>query len=181
MLLLNFDHQQLVQLQSLINSYFAHFNHADCHKLKSAILNKYHFLLYFFDLSKGKADFRLNPKLRFADLYSQYQYFFRKFASYIILFQVGCYYETYGRQAKTMHEQFGLNYIKPRNRLGTRTGFPVKHLLKYLDKLCRQQFQAVVIEQSGIKVSKIETRKIKYLLIQSVRQGETCPGQEVLL
>ncbi len=153
------------QLRATLNSYFGHFKHADAYQLKSKLLSEHRFLHYLFDFSSDKIKLKLGKTRPFANLYSQYQHYLRRFHQYLIFFKVGCFYEFYGNQARLINNIFGLRFIKPRSHLGLRAGFHQKYLSVYFNRAVKNQWPVMIIKETGQKLSSIMERRVLYILV----------------
>ncbi len=93
-----FPPERHLELFSTVNSYLGLFSHASCNRLFRAILQDHPFLsdLYYFQKHKAVRYWKLG--FRPKNLFTQYQFFRRRFRG-LIVFQVGCFLELYNRYA----------------------------------------------------------------------------------
>ena len=146
------------KLRSLLVSYLGHFEHASSHRLIDSIFERHFLLNNFFINKKGKLKLVENPP-RFANLYSQYRWFCKQYYDCFIFFQVGSFYEFYGKQGKTAQKIFNLKPGNSRRGLGLRTGFPAVLLKKHIRIAAAVNDKIVVINQTGQQAGSVEERR----------------------
>jgi len=157
------DRYQLDQLQAVLASYLGHFQHASSYKLRRAIFYRFRFLNEYFSLKKARIH-RTDIPPRFANLSAQYKWFCRRYKGGILFFQIGNFYEFYGKQARMVHEIFDLKKGAPRRRLGRRSGFPIYHLNAYLEKALSYFGRITVICQTGRIAGNIMERRVRLII-----------------
>jgi len=163
---INNDDSAVSSLFSTMNSYLGHFKHANSNRLIDKLFNRYSWLTYYFILNKQKKLERVDkcPK-NFVNLYSQYQFFIKKFHFALIFFQVGCFYEFYDQQATSAVKLLGLKYIKKKYGFYKRAGIGKKALKKYTDKALQLKQTVVIIEQSGDELINVKKRNVSNIFI----------------
>ena len=142
------EEKQVSKLYSVIASYLGQFVHASTHRLVCSLFQRYWVLNRYFVMD-GKVLKRLDQLHRFHTLSGQYRWFCWRYFQSIIFFQVGRYFEFYGRQGKIAQDFLHLRPGKSRLRLGVRTGFPVDQLEKYIRMALTIWHQVVLIRQTG--------------------------------
>jgi hypothetical protein len=156
---ITYDYPLLESLFQTLNSYLGHFKHAKTNRLVEHMFLKFICLREFFKIIKGKLKRTYKPKRSFANLYSQYHYYKRRFRGHLIFFQVGAYMEFYNRQALYAGHLFGLKVIRGRHGFYKKCGFPVKKLHTYLEIAVSRKIPLVVINQTdGVLSSKLIER-----------------------
>ena len=153
------EEKQMVKLHSVLASYLGQFNHAATHRLICFLFQRYWVLTRHFAMN-GKVLRRLNQPPRFHNLSGQYRWFRRRYFKSIIFFQVGRYFEFYGRLGKFARNYFHLRLGASRRRLGIRAGFPVNQLAKYLKAALAVWPQVVLIRQTGRYSGNVMERRV---------------------
>jgi len=123
-----YDYALLEKLRAVLASYWGHLKWADAYNLRDAILNRYRFLKEYFSF---EAD-TMKPLFNFPSVFStagmQYCYFKYRFKNAVVFFQVGCFYEFYGK----LHESLrGLSKM-PTNKRGALYGIPIRSKDMYI-------------------------------------------------
>lgn len=136
------------RLHSMLASYLGQFNQAATHRLICFLFQRY-WVLNRHSAMDGKVLRRLDQPPRFHNLSSQYQWFCRRYQKAIIFFQVGRYFEFYGRQGIIAEIYFRLRQSERRPRLGSRRGFPIDRLFIYLRMALAISPQVVLVKQTG--------------------------------
>ena len=80
-------------------------------------------------------------------LAAQYMNVKRKFPDFIVLFQVGDFYEIYSQDALKVAEKTSLRVSKNPNVNRMMAGFPVRSLDSWLTTLVQQGFQLAICPQ----------------------------------
>ncbi len=153
------EEKQLDNLHSVLASYLGQFGHAATYRLIRFLFHRYWVLNRYFAMN-GKVLRRLDQPPRFHNLASQYRWFCRRYSKSIIFFQVGRYFEFYGRLGKLARNYFHLRAGTTRRRLGIRTGFPVASLSIYLRMALTISPQVVLIKQTGRYNGNVMERRV---------------------
>ncbi|MCX5820885.1 MAG: reverse transcriptase domain-containing protein [Deltaproteobacteria bacterium] len=153
------EEKQMVKLHSVLASYLGQFNHAATHRLICFLFQRYWVLSRYFAIN-GKVLRRLDQPPRFHNLAGQYRWFCRRYFQSIIFFQVGRYFEFYGRLGKFARNVFHLRPGTPRPRLGIRVGFPVARLSVYLRMALAISPQVLLIKQTGRYSGNVMERRV---------------------
>lgn len=160
-LVIRYDARQIDRLQSVLGSYMGHLDHGASFRLKTAVFRRYSFLFHYFVLQNGRL-IRADKPPRFSRLSNQYRWFRKRHPDAFIFFQVGLFYEFYGRQAGAAKELFDLRTGPVRPRLGVRVGFPVSELDYYLDLALKNQEHVLVVRQTGRQSGALVERRATY-------------------
>ncbi len=147
------------QLESVLASYTGHFSHASAFWLTNSFFEKYPFLKNHFAVKNRKL-IRTDKIPRFPNLRRQYRWFSRKHQDSFLFFQIGCFYEFYGKRAKTAGNLLGLQGEYTRPGLGTGKGFPIRSLNRYLKKTVPMAGYVVIVAQTGICAGRIVQRRV---------------------
>jgi hypothetical protein len=153
------EEKQMVKLHSVLTSYLGQFNHASTRRLVCSLFQRYWVLSRYFAM-QGKVLHRLDQLPRFHNLSCQYRWFCRRYFQSIIFFQVGGYFEFYGRQGIIAEIYFHLRKGEARPRLGSRAGFPIDRLPIYLRMALAISPQVVLIKQTGRYSGNVMERRV---------------------
>ena len=164
---LRYDYELLSALFDCLNSYLAHFQHANTLTLRRHLFETYTYLRHFFTYKRGALTRRYVTPKSFCNLRAQYAYFQRTYFQSLIFFQVGCFYEFYGKQAHRAAQLLGLPLIPGKYGFTHRCGIGVKGLDRYVDLALQKGTPVVVINQSGYLLSHVAERRVvmKYMPI----------------
>ena len=155
-----YDTKILEKLFAQLNSYLGHFKYAKTYRIISHIFNSFSFLHEYFELTgtqkKVVRKYELAKTIRF--FRQQVSYYSKRYANTLLLFQIGCYYETYGRGAKKMHSV--LNYQLKRKWRGfaVACGFHRKYLGKVVKVLEENGISYMILKQTGKYLSNTRER-----------------------
>jgi hypothetical protein len=136
------------EFQARVNSYLAHFQHADSYRLRQNLEKKIKEYQYAIFLPN---DYIRVPRLlsRFSRLRYQIRYYLKQFPKHLLIVQIGKYYEFYGEGFEEVAEYFQL---KPRYRGNLITyGFPIqktkyaKNWLKAVIRYCNQTYKSYIL------------------------------------
>jgi len=155
-----FPPESYQKLHRTLNSYLGAFSHASCHTLAQSLFDNSRPLRTLFARTgfKGVKRWTLNfsPK----NLYTQYRFFRARFNG-VIVFQVGCFFELYDRDAIWAAKELGVAKIHPRKGFYARCGVHVKRLESLYDRitgrdvLCVYQTDRIhgrVVQRIGIRI-----------------------------
>ena len=149
----------------MLASYLGQFGHAATHRLICFLFQRYWVLNRHFAMN-GKVLRRLDQPPRFHNLSDQYRWFCRRYFKSIIFFQVGRYFEFYGRLGKFARDFFHSRAGASRPRLGIRVGFPVNRLERYLRAALAVWPQVVLIRQTGRFSGYVMERRVHSILLK---------------
>lgn len=130
---IRFEYPVLEKALAVISSYSAHFKMANSHNLKNKLWERYSFLKEFFFYDGRKLRRTYIARYDFKTLAAQYGFFRHKYPRDLLFFEVGRFYELYGRDAKFAVNRFGLHLIKERRGLGVRCGFSSRQRERYFN------------------------------------------------
>ena len=152
-------------LLNVTNSYLGHFKHADSYKLINEQINKNDILVNVLKFENERFIIKDNCKDRFYNLYTQYQYFKKRYPNHLIFFKTGCYYEFYGKQAIIVNILFGCKFLKPRksfelNGLYHRAGIYENCFYKYFKICLDNNIEIIRVNQKGLLAGNIKKREI---------------------
>ncbi|KJR40357.1 Retron-type reverse transcriptase [Candidatus Magnetoovum chiemensis] len=156
--LIRYNYEAIEKLRAVLASYFGHLKWANTYNLKKSILAKYKFLHEFFSFENDE----IVPLYKYCEVFpsvkSQYLYYSCKFRGSVIFFQVGCFFEFYGRLRKDIVRTLSLKKIKKSNR-GAVYGFPLKREKYYLRKAVQNGCSVVIIRERDRYLCKVKQRK----------------------
>lgn len=129
------------------------------------ILQRYTYLKHYFAYKQGKLIRLYVTPTYFGNLRSQYSYFQSRCYQSIMFFQVGCFYEFYGKQALRAHKHLKLTMIAKRYGFTRRCGIGVRALDRYVELALKTGFPVVVIKQTGYQLPYVAERTVavKYI------------------
>lgn len=148
----------IIKLRAILAAYFGHYQHASSWKLINAFVTS-SFLNKYIKYENNKLGFRTNSP-RFANLYTQYRWFLRRHRNYVIFFQVGNFFEFYGRQRRIAIKMLNLRTGPTRLGLGRGVGFPATSLRRYLKKVLLRFDRVVVVRQTGEYAGRVMKRQV---------------------
>ena len=160
MLTLGYDAAILADLDATLQSYFGHFRHADTFRLIRRLWANYSWLRYYFSYRRGQLTRLDLPPRSFRCLRQQYAYFANRCAQGLLYFQVGCFYEFYGRQALKAHRLLNLPYIRRKYGCMRRCGIGVRALDRYVSLTLQQGVSVTVVNQTGYESGHVAERRI---------------------
>jgi retron-type reverse transcriptase len=150
------------KFQSRVNSYLAHFQHADSFKLRQDLEKKIKEYQYAMILQK---DYIRIPRSlsRFSKFRYQIRYYLKQFPNHLLIVQIGKYYELYGEGFAEVSKHFQL---KPKYRGSLFTfGFPVKktkyakNWLRQIVSYCNKSYTSYVLFTQSDEI--VENMKIR--------------------
>ena len=153
-----FDKELLERLLATLNSYLAHLAKASSHRLLAALLDEHHWLTAYFDIADCKAKRTWMPPRTFRRLEDQWGWFRRTWPEAAILFQVGAYFELYGRDARWGIETLGLKALKPRFRDVHRAGIPGRLVGAYIARTNAAGRRALTVRETGYPLYRLKER-----------------------
>ena len=143
------------RLRETLNSYLGAFRHAGARRLARKVCAFTPELGFLFQLNGFVVSPRWRPTFRLASMRSQYKFFRARFAG-LILFQVGMFWEAYGRDAKWAQRFCGFKIIKNRPGLWCRCGAPLATWWKRLTQLRPQA--VLLVGQTGKEYYRLQER-----------------------
>ena len=155
-----FDETVLAQCRSTLASYLGHLRHADSFDLRCSIWQEFPFLEQYFKIDNTYLALQLRYELpkQFSCTRRQYNFIKKQFASDVLLFQVGCYYEFYHPADNALAVSLGLKPLT-KNRRGARYGMPLSWGANMAKRLLAQDRQVLwVIEQDSLSAGGVKCR-----------------------
>jgi RNA-directed DNA polymerase len=168
----NYDYPLLASLHATLASYLGHLQHANSYRLLESLFKRFSWLNYFFNLvwQQGKA--RLERRYCFkkvgGGISSQYGYYISCFSGYLLLFQVGCYYEFYTELDSELRKLLNLRRLQHSSR-GAYYGFPVRKFEGYSQILLNHGYRLVIVKESERYLGRLKQRLPESLLFKSER------------
>ncbi|MBD3338829.1 MAG: hypothetical protein GF353_06965 [Candidatus Lokiarchaeota archaeon] len=144
-----YDINVLENLMATINSYLGHFQHAQTYKVVLKILNEFDYLHQFYRTEMHKITRKFSCPKSLKRLKQQVRYYSEQFRNYLILFQVGCYYESYQNSAKQLMKITGYKEKKNWRGFSSAVGFHQRFLPKVCKKLDDNKVSYVIVRQTG--------------------------------
>lgn len=162
---IDFDRNTLDNLFATLSSYLGHFSHASTYTLQQHLFERYAYLKHYVILKQGKFTRLYADPHVFRNLHAQYVYFQRRCESFLMFFQVGCFYEFYAKQAVKAVKHLKLSPIAGRHGFRQRCGIGVKALDRYVNLALQAGVPVIVIQQTGYQLSYVAERivTVKYL------------------
>lgn len=163
------DPEILKQLQSVLASYTGHFSHASAYRLTASLFEKYPLLKNHFAVENRKL-IRTDKVPRFLYLNRQYQWFSRKYPDSFMFFQIGCFYEFYGKKSQKAEHILSLQGEYTRPGLGKGKGFHMRSVNRYLENVLKNGDHIVIVGQTGNCAGSIAQRQV----MAEMRNGPLC-------
>ena len=160
-----FDHDTLERLLATLNSYLAHLAKASSHRLLVALLDEHPWLAAYFDIGDYKAGRTWKPQTSFCRLADQYGWFRRSWPTAVIFFQVGCYFEMYGRDAAWASQALGLKRQEPRFRGIPRVGVPARLVDQYAHRALDALNPVLKVTETGYPLYRLKERHPSLLCV----------------
>lgn len=152
---------RIMALRQVLASYIGHFQHADSFKLIEAIWERFDFLKEIFYVSRKRKLVPLyEPPFLPINYKGQYRWFYHRYQSYCILFQIGKYIELYGHQAEKYFRVLGVQLNCDQRGLGKQCGFPVRFLKTYQRKLFSAGVSYIIVKENGYYQSGLKKRLV---------------------
>ncbi|MCD4718780.1 MAG: hypothetical protein K8S13_02835 [Desulfobacula sp.] len=142
--------EKVYALQQVISSYMGHFKHANTWNLVNHIFERYVWLSEHFFFVKGKLFSRFKHKGVFRTLRSQVNFFKCRFPLTILFFQVGKYFETYGKDALDMSTPLKIKIRHHYRGMEVGAGFPKWMLPNFIGKTLSLGRNVAIIKQSEV-------------------------------
>ena len=153
-----FDHDALERLLAILNSYLAHLAKADSHRLLAALLDEHPWLTQYFEIDDHKALRTWKPPRSFRRVADQWGWFRRTRPDAVILFQVGRYFELYGRDAVWARRALGLKQQEPRFRGIPRVGVPARLVDQYVRQVLVIGKPVLTVTETGYPLYRLKER-----------------------
>ena len=170
-LTVRYDTEILDALHACLNSYFAHFKHADTYRLRKRIFERFPFLHHYASIEKDGRLTRLNePPAVVSSLKRQYLFFLKRYDRFILFFQVGCFYEFYGSQASKAASLLGLSFIHPKFGFRRRCGIGLRALNRYARIVLNHGRSVVVVNQTEHMKTGVWERRISAIYFPRITQ-----------
>lgn len=133
-----------------LNSYIGHLRHANAKGAFDRMIQRHPFLdMYFcFDGKKFINRFALRKQKRLL-LCQQIRIYQRLLKDFFCIFEIGCYFEIFGKQAKEYSQQLGLRLLADWRGWQYACGFHKRHLPRILNKCIDLNIPVVIIQQTG--------------------------------
>jgi len=157
---IHYDRAILDNLFACLNSYLAHFKHANTVTLIRHIFERYAYLHHYVRYACGQLMRWYAAPKGFANLRSQYAYFQRRCAPALLFFQVGRFYEFYGAQAHRACRLLTLSLIDGKHGFKQRCGIGVHALARYVDLTLQQGVPVAVVQQTGYLRPHVAERQV---------------------
>lgn len=161
-----FDEQRLDALHATLASYLGHLRKADTRRLWESLWRHYSFLAQYFELAadSGKLLRRYKVPQSLGTLRGQYDHFRRRFPDDVLFFQVGRFYEFFGRDS-AIARRLGLTPIGGGQRRGTAYGFPMAMAHRHARTLLREGRSILVVAQMEAHWTRIRARRPVWRLV----------------
>ncbi len=145
----NYDSDQLDHLLARINAYLGHFKHARAKKVILKMYQDFPFLKEYFTLYFHKIKRKYKVPKAIIRLNQQVGYFQKIYKNSLVILQIGCYFEAFGKGAAQLSALTGYQ-IKPfRHGVERCCGFHQRFLSKVGAKLEANGINYVIIRQTG--------------------------------
>jgi hypothetical protein len=157
-----YDYTCLDKLLSTMNSYLGHFKHAKTRKVVLNIIRQYPFVKEYFIFEMDKLIRKFKYKKQFRNLRQQVKHFSMIFADYLVIFQIGCYYEAFNQSAQKLCGCTGYKLRKKWRGFNTACGFHQRFLTKVQNRLYESKIDYVIIKQTGNYLYSVMERVPEY-------------------
>jgi RNA-directed DNA polymerase len=114
---------------------------------------------------------------RSSTLADQYRGARRQFPGAVVLFQIGCYVEAFGRGARFLRRELGLREGRGRKGLGRGSGFRADRMESWRHRLAATGRRVVVFEQTGRVRGALAERRAVWLVVPRRIHRFHPPGQ----
>ena len=131
---------------------------ASSHRLLAALLDEHPWLTAYFDIADCKAKRTWKPLSGFSRLADQHGWFRRGWPASVIFFQVGSYFELYGRDAVWASQTLGLKPQEPRFRRIPRVGVPARLVDQYADSVLAAGKTVLKVTETGYPLYRLKER-----------------------
>lgn len=145
----HYDTEILDKLLATINSYLGHFGHAQTRKIIIKIFAKFSFVNHYFFLYFRRAIRKYKHPRWIHDLKQQVGHFSKIFPDDLVLFQVGCYYETYNKTAEQLASVMNYQIRSKWRGFHKACGFHQRFLARVCCKLDAHKISYAIINQTG--------------------------------
>ncbi len=156
--LYHFPHDDLERLLAVLNSYLAHLAKASSHGLLMGLLEDHPWLFRYFKLAGDKVERAWMPPRDFPRLEDQYKWFRTTWPDAAIFFQVGPYFELYGRDAMWALQALHLSLQKPRFGGVARVGVPERLLQWHLERALAAGRPVLKVLETGYPLYRLKER-----------------------
>ena len=170
-LTVRFDGKTVDDLFATLNSYFAHFKHADAFWLRQSIFEQFPFLHHFVGL-KNERIIRRNEPPAARCLKRQYLFFLERHYRFVLFFQVGCFYEFYEAQASRAAALLGLSFIRPKYGFRRRCGIGIRALDRYIRTALDCDRAVAVVNQTDHMKSGVRERRVHVMHFPQLQTSE---------
>ena len=153
-----FEKDALERLLATMNSYLAHMAKASSRRLVAAIVEEHRWLARFFRIEPGRVVRVWKPPRGFRGIGGQWRWFRRQWPDAVIFFQVGVYFELYGRDAAWGRETLELERQRPRFRGLARVGVPRRLVETYRAKALAAGRAVLTITETGYPLYSLRER-----------------------
>ena len=170
-----FDHDVLERLLATLNSYLAHLAKADSHRLLARLLDEHPWLTQYFEIDDHKALRTWKPPRGFRRLVDQWSWFRHTWADAVLLFQVGGFFELYGKDATWAIQVLGLASQEPRFRRFPRAGVPARLAEQYAENVLAAGLPVVMVTETGYPLFRLKQR---YPMRLCVAGGKSRKGRD---
>ena len=157
-------HEDIVRdLRQTFASYLGHFSHANAYNLIGGLWENNTWLGDVFALDR-RDGLRLEPCYEPPEppvcLKDQYLWAVKAFGGYCIFFQIGRFFEFFGRQAMMAGRVFGCAIGEDRRGLGKQCGFPVRMIKRFKERARHRRWPYVVIAENGYYAKGLKRRVV---------------------
>lgn len=163
-----YDLNILDQVLANVNSYLGHFKHARTKRIIMKLQVDYSFLNDYFYWDDHKLIRKYKPPKSIKNLRDQYRYFIKLFQNSLLLFQVGCYYESYGNYAEQINCLLGYKIKNNWRGFQLACGFHQRLLSKVCDDLEKQSVGYVIFRQTG-KYLNSTMERVPFMRVEFVK------------
>jgi len=154
----NYDSISLERLLATMNSYLGHLSHAHTRNVIKKVCQDFSFLREYYILTYRKLIRKYDYPKAFKNIRQQIHYFSSRFRDQIVIFQIGCYYETYGQSAERLSQLLNYKLRKGWRGMNRACGFHQRFLNSVCCKLETDGISFVVIKQTGKYLKNIMER-----------------------
>jgi hypothetical protein len=168
----NYDYPLLASLHATLAAYLGHLQHANSYRLLESLFKRFSWLNYFFKLvwqrDKAILERRYCFKTVNGGVSSQYGYYISCFSSYLLLFQVGYYYEFYTELDSKLRKLLNLWRLQHSSR-SAYYGFPDRRLGGYVQILLNHGYHLVIVKETERYIGRLKERLPEKLLFKLER------------
>ncbi len=161
---LHFPPDMYDNLHQTLQSYFGLFRYGSSGNLCDAVFTRKPWIELLLERRGKRLRKRWSNHKKHINLKGQYLFYRRRFRG-VIVFQVGCYYELFDRDAIYAARKFGFRQIASRSGFYARCGIHQKNLFYLLRRFTKAKRRILVVKQTGYLQGNISDRAGSFIML----------------